>query len=410
MKLSLRGCFYKRIIALNSIFIGLLTFFAIAVISSRKDKAENLFLSFVDQLQCGKFTEAQQSIDAATRLSPDNAYFWACRGLLIERTLQRKFAMEKFLANDLIINEKEMEHVKAAIASYRKALELNPVDDLFYHNLGWLYVFIKDEKQAEFCFRQAIQIDSKIAVYHVSLGFLKEHEGKKDSDLIEYGRAVYQLPSLLDSPFFSKLKKRMPMESQQLVLNGTQILEKELQRSKNPIAAARLAKLYLFQGEKQRAISLLEQVTKELPSLSRPWLYLGDSYQSCYRDSAMIQCYRKSAFLDRFDIFPLLRLAQYYDQQNKNSDAIQYYRKVLHALPFQYSEHARRVTRMYYSNRNDERGVVKDDLIPNGLLQYCSPIFDTSSVYLRLADLYTKNGKSRKADEYLELVGETTLK
>ena len=317
----------RKTIAIIPIFIASLIFLAITIHAIRKENAELLLLSFVDQINHRKFIEAQQSIEDATHLSPNNAYYWACRGLLAERKLQQTSNLEKILTGDFVWNEKELEQMKTAVASYRKALELNPADDLFYHNLGWLYIFTKDEKQAEFCFHHAIQLDRKSAIYHVSLGFLKEKEGKKDSAMKEYGSAVYQLPSLLDSPFFSSLKKRMPMDSKQLVMNTIQVLEKEFQQRDDPTAAARLAKLYYFQGEKQKAIFLLERVTKELPSLSRPWLYFGDLYQSCNKDSEMIQCYQKSGFLDMSDIFPFLRLGQYYDQRNQWSEAIYYYRK-----------------------------------------------------------------------------------
>ena len=333
----------KKTIAIIPIIIVPLIIFAITIHVIRKGNAEHLLLSFVDQLNHRQFIEAQQSMEDATHVSPNNAYYWACRGLLEERKLQRTFNLEKILTGDFVYNEKELEQMKTALTSYRKALELNPADGLFYHNLGWLYIFTKDKKQAEYCFHHALQRDRASAIYHVSLGFLKEKEGKKDSAVKEYGRAVCQLPSLLDSPFFSSLKKRMPLDSKQLVLNSIQRMENELLRRDDPTVAARLAKLYYFQGEKQKAIFLLERVTKELPSLSRPWLYLGDLYQSCNKDSEMIQCYQKSGFLDMSDIFPFLRLGQYFDQHNQRNDAIQYYRKVLHVFSLQCTVHASRV-------------------------------------------------------------------
>lgn len=393
----------KKIIWLIPIIIGLLIFTVIAIHSTRKEKANDSLVSFVDTLKQGNSVNAQRSIEAAIQLSPNNAYYWACRGLLAERTLNQKFILEKYLANESILNDSEKEQIGTAIASYRKALELNPEDDGFYHNLGWLYFLNKDEKQAEYCFRQAIQIENTVAIHHVSLGILKEKERDKDSALEEYGEAVRQSPSLLDSPFFIELGKRLPIASKQIVSNCIQFLENESQQNHNPTTTAKLAKLYLFEGEKQKAQLLLEQVTKELPSLSRPWLYLGDLYQSNNKDSETVQCYQKSAFLDRMDISPLLRLGHFYDQKNDTSKAIQYYRKLISVLPFQYSIHASRVSRMYRTAYKGESCVVKDDLIPNGFLMYCIPFFDISSVYQRLADLYTKKGDTKKAEEYLRL-------
>ncbi|MGD1045416.1 MAG: hypothetical protein ABR936_08845 [Bacteroidota bacterium] len=65
---------------------------------------------------------------------------------------------------------------------------------------------------------------------------------------------------------------------------------------------------------------------------------------------------------------------------------------------------------MYRTTYRSERCVVKDDLIPNGLLIYCSPFFDIPSVYLRLADVYAKQGDSKKAEEYMRLSKEKFFK
>jgi tetratricopeptide (TPR) repeat protein len=391
--IPLQTSYYKKIAAFFPIIVGLFIFLFIALILTRKEKAENLFISFIDQLNQCKFLEAQQNIEAAIRISSHNAYYWACRGLVAERILKHKFELDKFLANDMKFNEWETEQIKISIFSFRKALELNPLDDGFYHNLGWLYILNKDVQQAEICFRKAIQIDSKIAIYHISLGLLEEKEYKKDGALEEYCTAVQKLPILLDAPFFSDLRKRMPAESQQIIMNSIHFMEKELQLSNSPTIAAKLAKLYLFRGQDQKSILLLERVTKELPGLSRPWLYLGDIYQSCNKYSEMIQCYQKAVFLDRYDIIPLLRLVHFYIHHNDTSEAMRYYRQSIKASSFQFSDHAGRVTRMYYSNCRDERCVVKDDMIPSGLLTYCSPFFDLSSDNLQLIDLDTVGNK-----------------
>lgn len=393
----------KKTITLIPIIVGLLIFIAIAVSSIRKERAENLLISFIDQLNQNNFIQAEQNLEAAVHISPNNAYYWACGGLLAERVLQRKFNLDKFLTGSTMFDRQEMKQIEAAITSYRKALELNPMDDGLYYNLGWLYTFNRDEKQAESCFRQAIQIDRKNAIYHISLGFLMEKNGKKNSAYEEYGVAVCYLPSLLDSPFFSDLKKRMPIESEQIIVNGIQLLGKKLQQSNDPMISAKLAKLYFFLGEKEKSAILLEQVTKELPGLSRPWLYLGDSYQFMNKKNEVVHCYQKAAYLDTTDFLPILRLGQFYDQHNQDSDAIQYYNRLLSVSSVQYSVHASRVSRMYRSTYKDEKCVVKDDLIPNSLLSYCRPFIDMSAICQRLANLYAKEGDNKKAEKYTRL-------
>jgi tetratricopeptide (TPR) repeat protein len=378
---------YQRITALLPVCIALFVFLAIAIVLIKKEKAEEKLISFVDQLNEGKLSVAHQNIEAAIRMSPTNAYYWACKGVLAERVLRRNFDPEKFLANSMAFNEQESEQIRTSIEAYKKALELNPLDGQFYHNLGWLSLFNKEEQQANEYFQKAIQIDSKAAMYHISLGLLKEKEGKRDGALEEYCTALQQLPILLDAPFYSDLQKRMAAESKQIIINGIHSLEKELQLRNSPITAAKLARLYLAIGENQKSFLLLERVTKELPGLSRPWLYLGDIYQSCNKDSEMVQCYRRTVLLEKYDPAPLLRLVRFYARHNDTSDAIHYYRQLVKATTYQFSDHAMRVTRMYYSKCKDERCVVKDDLIPNGFMAYCSPNIDVSADYLRLMGL-----------------------
>ncbi len=401
-KISSDSSCRKKAILLFPVLIGSIIFLPIALNSIQKGKAESQLLSFIEQLNHKKSVDAQQNIESAIQLCPENAYYRACRGLLSDRMINNKFNVEEYLENKSLLTKADKEQIKIGITSYNKALELNPTDDEFYHNLGWLYIINQDEKQAEYCLHQSIQIDNNAAIPHISLGILKERNGEKDSALTEYSTAICRLPSILDSQFFLDLKKRMPLESKELVIHNIQDLEKEFQTSHDPTIAAKLAKFYLFQGEKQKAIQLFEWTTKKLPSLSRPWLYLGDLYQSSNEDE-MFRCYQKAAFLDKSDVYPLLRLGQFYEQKNRINDAIQYFKRSIRASNLQYAFHSSKIAAMYCLTCKDERLVIKDYLVPKGLLTYCAPLFDISSVYDRLSGLYTRQGNNKKAEEYTRL-------
>jgi tetratricopeptide (TPR) repeat protein len=392
----------KKVILIFPILIGSILFLQIALNSLQKRKGEGQLLTFIERFNHRELVDAQQSIESAINLCPENAYYRACLGLVSERMINRKFNVEDYLNNKSLLTDSDKVQVERGIASYRRALELNPTDDEFYHNLGWLYIMNQDEKQAEHCFHRAIKIDNKNALYHISLGIVKERNGDKDSSLIEYGIAVRRLPSILDSQFYFDFMKRIPNEVNKLVDSNIQCLEKDFHLSYDPTVAAKLAKLYYFKNEKEKALHLLEWTVKTLPSLSRPWLYLGDLYQSDNEDK-MIRCYQKSAFLDNSDAIPLLRLAQYYGQKNQINDAILYYKRLIRTSNLQYALHFSRVTTMYCFTCKDERLFMKDYLVPKGLLTYCAPSFDTSSVYLHLADIYTKKGDNKRAEEYLRL-------
>ena len=173
--------------------------------------AENHFQRALIHRQNDKLANANLEIDEALRISPDNAYYAATKGLIIGRIAEREAGgglLTWFLNGALKAVQVNNEHIRDAITHYQKAVSLNPRDGLFHHNLGWLYWFSGDREQAIAEFLQAAQSGDKDGVYSVSPGLILEQGGDISGAIESYSAAIRLHPRILESPFFADLKKR----------------------------------------------------------------------------------------------------------------------------------------------------------------------------------------------------------
>jgi tetratricopeptide (TPR) repeat protein len=88
---------------------------------------------------------------------------------------------------------------------------------------------------------------------------------------------------------------------------------------------------------------------------------------------AMQTCYKKSLFLSPFDHLPLYAFASYYKETGEEQKAGSYYKSAEKAWKNKRSVHSSCCRRMYYSDTE------KDDVIPQGLLDYITPVFQTQA-------------------------------
>jgi tetratricopeptide (TPR) repeat protein len=359
--------------------------------------AEEHFQSFVLRMAEARYPEAQAEIENAVRLSPKNAYYVAGKGLLDERMMGAKLRSDVYLAGTADLDEDDKRHVEGAMRAYERALALNPNDGCFHHNLGWLYALSGYREQAIDCFKKAIEADGASALYRVSFGLFYEQGGLTEDAANEYSLAIRLSPSLLDSRFFSDFKGRRPSKAEELVAGVAQYLKNQVRQTGDPFFKARLAKVYVYSGRPE-ALETLRQTTRELPNLSRPWLYLGKLYELQSNDGEAKRCYDRAVFLDKSDYASQLQLGKSYDREQRTSDAIGCYRSAIEQWLYKPSVSARRVARIYLAAH-----IVPNDLVPEGLLSYTEPDFDLAGTCSRLAALYRDTGKTELASYYERL-------
>jgi tetratricopeptide (TPR) repeat protein len=360
--------------------------------------AETFFKSFLQNYTQGNYMEAEKELNIALQLFPNNAPYQSHRALLYERMLHQEFNIEIFFNCHTVLNENQLNNIEQAIASYKKALSLNPYDDSYHHNLAWLYFLSKRETEAFDSLKQAITLDNSIPIYHISLGLLYEQSDEIDSALNEYLLAITQSPNILNSQFFEDLQKRNPEYSNNIVPAAIENLEARLKQTNDPISKAKLGKLYLHNGETEKAKYTLEQVIKDLPNLSLPWFNLGYIYELDGKRDIALDCYEKALFLDGTDALPWIHIARIHDSQGRLQEATYSYSKAVECGLYVSSEHAKRGSRIYHAQLS-----LGDDVIPNGLLTYCNPVVNISELGLKLSDLFTQTGDTEAANYFKNL-------
>ena len=388
----------KKVAALVPTALALLLWAFASVESAKEQQAENEFQLFSNHLVQKEYSAAQSEIERAIAHVPQNAYYVAGQGLLHARLSRHKFDASVFLGNRLVHGEEELKQIDAAAHFYQQALTLNPLDDGHHHNLGWLYALRQEREQALRSFQQAISIDGSIALYHVSLGLLREQGGEQEEARGEYARSVRLSPDILDSQFFRDLMERSPEAAGWIISENISHLEEQLRQSPSAILKGKLGKLYLHANSLERAAFLLREAVTELPGLPRPWRNLAIIYERQGNETAMRECYRKAALLSASDVQSWSKLGSLSDRKNDKQDAINFYTQAVSAWMTMTSEHAARAARIYQT-----KFVVRDDVVPNGFLAYCSPALDVSEICWRLAQLHKEMGDSKRSAQYEEL-------
>ena len=280
-------------------------------------------------------------------IKPENALSYANMGLEYER--------ENALEN--------------AIQCYKKANQLSPTDALFLHNLGRLYEMNNQSDLALYYLTQAVIADAEVAMYHISKGLIVERQDFEKA-LEAYKQAILLSPDVIDSQFFKDLKERFPLETEKLLNDVYNALLHVNTIRYSSVIEAKIGKLQLSTGKPELAYETLYRVTRVHPNLSRPWYYLGLIEQKQGNYESMLSYYRVSLFLSPNDHLPLYALATYYSDIGEEQTANNYFKAAERTWNNKRSVHSSRCQRVYFMDTD------KDNVVPNGFLDYITPKFE----------------------------------
>jgi len=374
-------------------------FIYIMIWRSRAQTAEAHFQSFVIQMQNARYGEAQRHIQAALEICPDDAYYRSNLGLVYERSLPATADVDKYpFRRSQGLDRDNVLAVDEAVHAYVSAIVANPNDACFHHNLGWLYWMSGSSELALDSLRRATAIDPATPVYHISLGMLYEQSRAFAEAAAQYQAALNLSPAILDSRFFRDPEDRSPAVARAIKSNAIAALEARLAQSPDAISESELGRLYLDEvnaadvnnakeAHDVRAHEMLVAATAALPSLSRAWLNLGISWERQYDLVQAELCYRRAALLDQSDYLPLLGLGRLCEARNDPKGAAEWYRKAMAGWDQMLSAHAYRCLRIYTTPY-----VVRDDIIPRGMMRYTEPELDPAAVSSKLSSLSAQVG------------------
>lgn len=373
------------ILSLLLYFVGFL-----ALESVRNQHALKLDRRSIHYVLDHNYDAALLQINKAIWLNPNNPVFYANRGLIYERKIENN------VYNDLLkrrFNCKIENKIKLdkSIREYKRALNLNPFDDIFYHNISWLHLYYGNTDSALFYVNKAIEISPSTSIYHVSRGLFMESIGRLESAFEEYKYALRLKPVILNSEFYKDLSSKYPEQTDSI----TQVVKIELKMlidsTNSPIYKSRLGILYFYCGQIEKAKNILNEAVEQLPNLNRPWYFLGKISECCQLDSLGCNYFKKSLFLDPKDYLAPLSLGDYYFQNNDTLQAISYYTNSLYNIIYLQSDHFGKNWRMYHVN------TLPNNIIPRWLLSYCSISYPYTKVLSRLASLYSQQDSLKKS-------------
>lgn len=326
--------------------------------------AEEKLAIFYKQIELTRFSAAKKAIDDAVSLAPKDSRMYSWRGYARSQTLPPRcghcFGTKAMLPGTA-------EQIEEAAQDYRQAIQLNDLNGVAHHNLGWLYHLSGNEQEAGRELQRAAQIDPANAVFQVSLGMWLE-ESEEATFTAAYTKAVELSPAMLDSRFYREFQQRKPDLAEAILIEAISNTEIALLKGPNPILRARLGKLYLFCGRYADAQRELERAVAQLQVLPRAWFNLGEIYRIEGNESLASSAYLKADILDPRLSEVEVRLAQLAERNNDRSTALQYFERAL--------DHWQRLEPLTAAhNQRIYGGPIQtiDDMLPTTLVWYTSP-------------------------------------
>ena len=152
----------------------------------------------------------------AASADPDNAHYWGTAALLSERALGRRFDVEKILRPSTGLSRRGVVALGKSMEYYSRALDLNPNDDCFLHNIAWIHALMGRGELAYSYLERALAV-YKTGEYQISAGLILERLGLEDRAFSAYVEALAVEPDIVDSRFSQDLEKRYPGKIHELV-------------------------------------------------------------------------------------------------------------------------------------------------------------------------------------------------
>lgn len=143
------------------------------------------------------------------------------------------------------------------------------------------------------------------------LGLEYEIEGQYEKATELYAQALSYFPELSRSDFLKDLRDRDSILTAIVFKKAVTKLKIQYEKTEDPIVASKIGSLMYEMGDWNQAEMYLNKALSDLPSLNRPWYYLGLIWENRGDDETALSYYMKSYKLDKNDILPLKKLVLY---------------------------------------------------------------------------------------------------
>lgn len=234
----------------------------------------------------------------AARFNPNNPVAHLNLGLLYSSQTDG-ITLENFL------NNKQIAIPDSTATEFEKAVALSVNEPIPLMNLAFVSVFIGDNSRALRLLEPLIGQEFCWSPVRILYGIILENQGVYDKALKTYADAVASAPIILESRFFSDLEKRDSLMAMAVIVNAKSAVLQEYSRNGNPLNTAVLGEIEYMDGDVDNAVKHLEEALEALPSMNRPWLFLGRIEETRGNNDAALECYEKAVRLDEHDALPV---------------------------------------------------------------------------------------------------------
>jgi superkiller protein 3 len=220
--------------------------------------------------------------------------------------------------------------VEEAVASYRRAIELDPKDALAPYNLGNALYQQGKVEEAVACFRRAIELDPKFALAHNNLGNALYQQGKVEEAVACYRRAIELDPK--DALAHNNLGNALYQQGK--VEEAVACIRRAIELDpKDTGAHSNLGNALLKQGKVDDAVAYFRRAIELDPKLALAHSNLGNALLQQGKVDDAVACFHRAIDLD-----PKLAIAHYnlgnaLMMQGKVDEAVACYRRAIELDP-----------------------------------------------------------------------------
>lgn len=211
----------------------------------------------------------------------------------------------------------------AAIAHYRKAVELGPEDPILWENLGLAYERNGEVEEAEKAYRRMLEAGEGKARYPNRMGIFLDNTGRRDQSLPWYRKAVELDPS--EANYHYNLGVSLSRAEENEAAEQAFLKAAEL----NPQDAEIFNQLGILRYKTKNLAGALQaymQAAEQAPDNPVYWSNLGEIYEELPQWAAAEEAYRKAIALS-----PMYynKLGNLFFKQERYAEAEESYRKVI---------------------------------------------------------------------------------
>ena len=217
----------------------------------------------------------------------------------------------------------------SAIAHLQCAVRLRPHSAELVSHLGGVFGLACRPAEAKSCFRQAIEIDPKLADPHYNLGKLLCDEGRLEEAIEEYREAIRLRPTFVEAVFNLGNTLRQAERLEEAIATYEHAIDLRPTYLK---ALNNLGNLLVRIGRADKSLPIFEKALALKPDYSEGHYNFGCALRALGRVREAAGCFRRA-----IDIYPALRkarvaLGDLRKDEGRFEEALSYYRPALHSI------------------------------------------------------------------------------